>query len=364
MPIPDAGAVAAPGLAHVASVRGVPLASFVKDGPKRAASALGEQLLDTGLREDWLARARLVAILGPASRSLPSLRSGLRAWISFARQVLRCQPGREFPPTRDGLVAWSLLFRCPGTFANYLAYLRIGCLLARLPVDSLACPEVKRAKAGIAKRMLSCPRPHFFIRLNLLEKLVSGEHCEWFADQCALWVLAYAFLLRVPSEALPCLYGGRTFYPGAQSSICFSEDGKVGLRLARRKNRPRGSTLWRGCWCQKSATTCPVHVLARACMDLVPGQALFPGWQPANVLVKLRVALGRLNVPRAKEYRTHDFRRGHAQDLAAAGADLASILAAGEWRSPAFLAYLSREELEGDAVLQAHLAESDDEEAA
>jgi hypothetical protein len=49
--------------------------------------------------------------------------------------------------------------------------------------------------------------------------------------------------------------------------------------------------------------------------------------------------------------------------MAASGADLASILAAGEWRSPAFLAYLSREELEGEAILQAHLADSDGEEA-
>jgi hypothetical protein len=324
---------------------------------------MGGQLQDAVVRSDWLERARIVAILGPAARSLPSLRSGLRAWVGYARQVLRCRVGQEFPPSVDGIVAWSLLFGNPGTFANYLNYLRVGCILARLPVAVFAAPEIKRAKAAIARRLLFNPRPQFFIRLRLLEKLIASDLPDGWAGQRALWILAYAFLLRVPSEALPCVYGGRSFHPGAQSSICFTDDGKVGLRLARRKNKPRGTTLWRLCWCRQSATTCPVHALARACEGMAPGQALFPGSRPADVLSQLRVCLGRLGVPRASEYRSHDFRRGHAQDMAASGADLASILAAGEWRSPAFLAYLSREELEGEAILQAHLADSDGEEA-
>ena len=59
--------------------------------------------------------------------------------------------------------------------------------------------------------------------------------------------------------------------------------------------------------------------------------------------------------------RTHDFRRGHARDLQRSGATLAEILRAGEWRSCAFMAYLEREELERDAVIEAHVAESDSE---
>ena len=52
------------------------------------------------------------------------------------------------------------------------------------------------------------------------------------------------------------------------------------------------------------------------------------------------------------------------QDLIDSGATLAEILAAGQWRSPAFLVYADLGALEQGAVLQAHLDEesSSDEE--
>ena len=47
--------------------------------------------------------------------------------------------------------------------------------------------------------------------------------------------------------------------------------------------------------------------------------------------------------------------------LVDAGAPLWQILAAGEWRSPAFMEYLDKLQLETDVVVQAHVGESDDE---
>ena len=69
----------------------------------------------------------------------------------------------------------------------------------------------------------------------------------------------------------------------------------------------------------------------------------------------------RLQVPQAELYRPHDFRRGHAKDLQEKGASVKEILAAGEWRSPAFLKYLDLDLLEHDLVVQAHLEDSSDE---
>ena len=44
------------------------------------------------------------------------------------------------------------------------------------------------------------------------------------------------------------------------------------------------------------------------------------------------------------------------------GATLAVILAAGEWRSPAFLSYIDEAtKLETDVVVEAHVDESDDD---
>ena len=84
-------------------------------------------------------------------------------------------------------------------------------------------------------------------------------------------------------------------------------------------------------------------------------------------------------MPDALLNRTHDFLRGHAKDLQLSGVSLVpscrvlrfpnglpgaplwQILAAGEWKSPAFLLYLDMHALERDAVVQAHLDESDRE---
>ena len=52
---------------------------------------------------------------------------------------------------------------------------------------------------------------------------------------------------------------------------------------------------------------------------------------------------------------------GHAKDLQMSGAPLSEILAAGQWRSPAFMRYLDERELEKDVVLEAAVL-SDDEE--
>ena len=68
-----------------------------------------------------------------------------------------------------------------------------------------------------------------------------------------------------------------------------------------------------------------------------------------------------LDIEGAKSYRTHDLRRGHAEDLEMGGASLFEILSAGEWRSPAFLTYLDLHELEKGAVVEAHLEESSSE---
>ena len=44
-----------------------------------------------------------------------------------------------------------------------------------------------------------------------------------------------------------------------------------------------------------------------------------------------------------------------------AGQPLSVILAAGEWRGPAFLTYVNIHRLETDVVVAAHMDESDDE---
>ena len=77
----------------------------------------------------------------------------------------------------------------------------------------------------------------------------------------------------------------------------------------------------------------------------------------------LRRLLAEAGVPEADKYTSHDLRRGHADDMRRGGATLGEILRAGDWRSPAFLAYLEKEQLEFDRVCEAFdlVSEADDE---
>ena len=101
-----------------------------------------------------------------------------------------------------------------------------------------------------------------------------------------------------------------------------------------------------------------MHVLGKYFRILPVGAKPFARFSPATALAVLRGFLAKDDVPEAKFYRTHDLRRGHARDLQKSGSSLVEILQAGEWRSPAFLTYLDKAQLETDAVIEAHLAES------
>ncbi len=63
-----------------------------------------------------------------------------------------------FPPSLEGIIAWSHAFRCVGTYANYTGYLRSACLALDLDVPPANHLAIQRAKFAIVKRMLFTPR--------------------------------------------------------------------------------------------------------------------------------------------------------------------------------------------------------------
>ena len=143
-----------------------------------------------------------------------------------------------------------------------------------------------------------------------------------------------------------------------EQSVIYLEGDALCLRLRKRKNLPSGSVMKRSCWCKKCADTCPVHVLWPFFESLGQGDKPFAGFSAKDALSSFRFCLYQLGIPDAGRYRTHDLRRGHAQDLRERGAPLWEILQAGQWRSPAFLDYLDLESLEQEAVVEANLDES------
>ena len=156
--------------------------------------------------------------------------------------------------------------------------------------DVFDAPEIGRAKRAIAARGLHTARPKMWIRRETLEKIV--EWCDTrpsFKAYGMLYLAAYAFLLRLPSEALP-MRSASPESPDGQS-VLRSEGDRVVLTLARRKNRPHQTQLVRTCWCRESRTTCPVHRLGPWLGSTPAGGALFPDITAARALGKLRDVL-------------------------------------------------------------------------
>jgi hypothetical protein len=138
---------------------------------------------------------------------------------------------------------------------------------------------------------------------------------EEYEDFALLFLLTYAFLLRLPSEAVKVTaFGG---------GCGLAKEGEfLVLVLKRRKNKPQGSRLVRGCWCTESRETCPLHKLWPLLHARGKGERLFPKVTAGAALKALREILASIGIPRAAEYRTHDLRRGHAKDLQLSGRSL------------------------------------------
>ena len=98
-------------------------------------------------------------------------------------------------------------------------------------------------------------------REQVIQMLIWSEDKPQYQRYALLFLFAYTFLLRLPSEALPVVRGP-VDTSDTHAVIEPSNDSLV-LKLKRRKNKPEGSTLRRTCWCSKSPRACPVHVLGR-----------------------------------------------------------------------------------------------------
>ena len=148
-----------------------------------------------------------------------------------------------------------------------------------------------------------------------------------------LWLMTYAFLLRMPSEALPMARGDVSQPLDEQSVFYLKDSNTVCLKLRCRKNRMRGSTLERTCCCAAFPEMCPVHVLWHGFFaHLAYGEQPWAEISASEARLHLRQTLLKLRVrqclcllgfllrlclhmqfPNAMLYGTHDFRRGHAK---------------------------------------------------
>ena len=256
-------------------------------GPAQAVRRMSEQFPTENDRRVWEFEARVRAIVGSCPRSLESAHSGMRCWLAYYRKGLK-KCGEAFPPALDDLLSFSCLFRHPGTFCNYLGYIRLACELLGVATEVFNHPSVKRAKTAIAKRRLFIPREPMFIMQARVQQLVQmGAGSDGRRVWSYLYLLAYVFLLRLPSEALPmaahALPSGSVAVP-----VLTVGDAEVSVWFSRRKNRLHPSTMKRKCWCRSCKATCPVHVVGGFFAGLEKGAQPFAAFSAGDSLRESR----------------------------------------------------------------------------
>ena len=236
-------------------------------------------------------------------------------------------------------------------------------------VSGYVWPSVPQAmlqavyRGTVAIQTPRLPRPG--ARLSLLQVMVpiAVENGQLLCAACS--VLAYWFLLRVPSELLAQVRLSNTRCArgwGAALGV------PPGLRI-RRKNRPTGSTLARPCLCDRSlevARLCP-HLWLGLLQEKATQDLLLASYGYSTFLTELRGVLRQTatrhpafaeTIGDTGAWGSHVFRTGAARDLLAASG-VAAARAAGEWDSNSGLtAYTS-----SDAVDSRRFVESLDQSA-
>ena len=100
----------------------------------------------------------------------------------------------KFPPKVEWLQAWAMMFRCGGTFSNYLGYAKVGCILVKEDTGVFEHPAVKRAKDSVSKSGRFAAREKLWIRRHRIEALLiwaevgtsmSASMWVWCADVAA-----------------------------------------------------------------------------------------------------------------------------------------------------------------------------------
>jgi len=256
------------------------------------------------------------------------------------------------------------LLRNGDSAEKYVTAVKWFCDWQRYPVEPWFTRSFQQRLRGLkaeGKRVAPPARARPLPR-EVVRRLVRQARSLSQFDFSLVCVLASAFLLRVPSEALPLSFDA----PQEHSSLAIRQESDrqvLVLSLRRRKNVPAGTVLKRACSCTAARDLlCPVHALSE--WHARTGRAwsgrLFR-YPPTSFRRDLQRAVRDLGLENPESFSSHSFRRGTAQDMSLVGSSLAEILEAGQWRSSAFMKYLCKADLEQAAVLDVFLAGSDSE---
>ena len=340
--------------------------------PREAIRAAGRAVTEgVDVTSLMVGRAKMMQV-EVVKKSLPSVASGLKAWHGFAVEVLKYEEDASLPP-REGkhMVAYVSVFRCSGTAANYVGYVRWACKTFDLSLE-WDTAEIKAVINGIKKRTVR----QFGGRLPQKWLLTSSIVCQVVSlakslapkQWQALCTLAWAFLLRVQSEGVELQFGSAKevldLPEGYHSALVVGESELI-LRLRARKHRPRGSVLRKRCECEVvGQTACALCFMKEYVKEVKPqpGDRVYGG-SASEFSKTLRRMLVLLGIPGGELFTLKAYRAGRASEMARGGASWQALQAAGEWRGMSPLSYVAHAAIDDAAFLDTVVAASSDEEA-
>ena len=294
-------------------------------------------------------------------KSVDSYRSKIKAYLDFCS----FSGAQALPVSPLVIGRFVAMFRNGRSAQSYLTAVAWLCDALGFPVDRpdgmTGCPVwrdrgLKQILRGSIKDTAP-PKRATAVPWELTIRLVRFAASRREPEMALAYVLASVFMLRVQNELLPLETHGSFGHSSIEFITPhggFQGDSTMTIVLNSRKNRPSGSRIVRNCLCRNNMrhALCPVHAFEQWCRESrqMPGR-VFRGLDYTRFVRAFRLHLAALNVPDAANYTSHGFRRGTAQEMLRNGSRLAEILTAGDWRSPAFLAYLETAEIEEGAVL-------------
>lgn len=257
-------------------------------------------------------------------------------------------PKRTLPPADPQHVEMFVsIFRNGATAQNYIGFIKWACVQQGLSsewyTESVAM-AIKGAKKATLRMRGGQVGARLLLTENLVTQIVRLSDVIGPRGFSEAVIVAWEFLLRVQSEAV-CLQKGAPqdsgkLSPSRHSGLWVDNSRGLCLRLQRRKHRPNGSFLVRGCSCREvGSTRCPPHRIG-------PLSGWVGVWPATVAVVGFRVpplvrrALTQLFVNYAQSFTLKGFRAGKATELARKGLPLGEIMAAGEWKSGAGLRYI------------------------
>ena len=156
-----------------------------------------------------------------------------------------------------------------------------------------------------------------------------------------------------------------TLPPHRHSSVCWDDGGRLWIHWERRKHKPDRSLISVACECATAGfafcAPCSLrdYVTQRS---ITIGAAIFPEATPHRSISVHRQAFSLLGLPAPEAWTWKCVRAGKATEMAKTpGVSLAAVMAAGEWRSRAVLAYIHPEAVEPLEAIAAAIQDSEPE---